>query len=107
MIAKAKNAEILLVSRSIPQQKFFSSPPQCIFSLSQAVPSTVKNFMLLFRCDSTENIVLQRQRESCAATLLLLVSCLLPSSSHTQPPRFTPRLKMILHFIIHSEGNTN
>lgn len=107
MIAKAKNAEILLVSRSIPQQKFFSSPPQWIFSLSQAVPSTVKTSS--FSLDVTQQKILyfRRQRESCAATLLLLVSCLLPSSSHTQPPRFTPRLKMILHFIIHSEGNTN
>lgn len=72
-----------------------------------------KNFISVFSCDSTENIVLQRQRESCAAiaTLLLLVSCLLPSSSHAasllRSHTNTPRLEMILHFIIHSEGNTN
>lgn len=80
MIAKSKNAEILLVSRSIPQQKFFSSPPQCVSSLSQAVPSTVKTSS--FSSDVTQQKILYFRGREKAVQLLYSSSsaayCLAP-----------------------------
>jgi len=69
---KAKNSEILWVSRSTPQQKFFSSLPQCIFSLSQAVPSTVKTSS--FSSVVTQQKILYFRGREKAVQLLLLYS---------------------------------
>lgn len=80
MISKAKNVEILLASSSIPQQKFFSSPPQCIFSLPQAVPSTVKTST--FSSDVTQQKILYFRGREKAVQLLYSSSsaayCLAP-----------------------------
>lgn len=101
MNAKAKNAEILSASRSIPQQKFFNSSTQCIFSLSQAVPSTVKTSSLS-SVVTQQKILYFRGREKAVQLLLLYSSssaayCLAP---HTQPPRFahTPTLLALKWF---------
>lgn len=82
MNVRAKNAEILSASRSIPQQKFFTSPPQCIFSLSQAVPSTVKTSSFS-SVVSQQKILYFRGREKAVQLLLLYSSssaayCLAP-----------------------------
>lgn len=72
MNVKAKNAEILSASRGIPQQKFISSAPQCIFSLSQAVPSTVKTSS--FSSVVTQQKILYFRGREKAVQLLLLYS---------------------------------
>lgn len=69
---KAKNAEILSASRNIPQQKFFSSLPQRIFSLSQAVLSTVKTSS--FSSVVTQQKILYFRGREKAVQLLLLYS---------------------------------
>lgn len=82
MNVKNKNAVFLLASRSIPQQRFFSSLPQCIFSLSQAVPSTVKTSS--FSSVVTQQKILYFRGREKAVQLLLLYSSL--SAAHCLAP---------------------